>query len=389
MGDGYKAQNVSKESAVEKALGKNALSQNDPRMRELLNKVGSGGMSFQDALSQASNIKDAPSAKQQQLQAELASLQSQQKAPGKPSINGITGASNMAIGMPKMVTDSSPKMIKDPETGKDIPIQDRINAINREMETYQPTDYGTAFGDQAVMDPFTGTKLATEQVQNSPLTSGFFGQGGMQDRLFGEEQNLAGRGYQLQPEDYEAYGQASGDIARQFGQEENSISQALADRGLAAAPSGAAGVAYSGAMGNKNERLASAQRKIADDRMKMNFDRLNATRNALMQSGQLGQQALQGQYGRNLAGVQQRQGQLHDAANFAQQRGAMDQAQENTGFEQIEATKGPSFGDILGGVMTGGLGALTGGLGTGAAGAVFGGKQGAADAIAGQKKPIK
>lgn len=118
----------------------------------------------------------------------------------------------------------------------------------------------------------------TQDISSNPLLAGMFGQGGMQSRLDAEERNLAGRGFSLQPEDIEAYGQTSGDIARLFGQQEQAAAQSLASRGLAAAPSGAAGVAFSGLQGNKMEQLARAQMQIAQQRMQNNMERLNQTR---------------------------------------------------------------------------------------------------------------
>jgi hypothetical protein len=197
-----------------------------------------------------------------------------------------------------------------------------------------------------------------------------FGEGGLNDRILSEEQDLAKRGFSLQPEDYEAYGQASNETARMFGQEENSLAQALASRGLSAAPSGAAGVAFSGLMGNKHERLASAQRKIADDRMKMNLERLNSARNFAMEGNKLAQAAVGDQFARNRQGVNDYNNTLKDSANAAR----MAQEQENVGFEQVEATRGPTLGEVatgvLGGAASAGLGAATGGIGAAAGGAL-------------------
>jgi hypothetical protein len=203
-------------------------------------------------------------------------------------------------------------------------------------------------------DPSTGSKMATDQVQNNPLLSSVFGKGGLNDRLDTEEQELASRGWTMKPEDYEAYGQASDETARLASQEEASLSQALASRGLAAAPSGAAQVGFTGIQGNKFERLASAQRKIADDRMKMNQERLTGVRNQMMQGNQLAQGAIKDQFGRNLQGVQQHQTTNRDAANA----GAMQQGQQNIQFEQQQNTQGPSLGEILGttaGTLAGGV----------------------------------
>lgn len=134
--------------------------------------------------------------------------------------------------------------------------------------------------------------LAEKGVQESALTKDLFGQGGLQSQLATEGKDLASRGFSLQQPDHEAYGQVSGDVARLFGQQEADTTQALARRGLASAGSGAAGAAFSGLSGNKNEMLAQAQMQIAQKRMQ-------DTQNRLMQNRQL-QQSL-GVHGNDMA----------------------------------------------------------------------------------------
>lgn len=172
-------------------------------------------------------------------------------------------------------------------------------------------------------DPLSGSRFATDQVQNNPLLSkALSGMEGLNDsiksqrgRADAEEQDLASRGYSLKPEDYEAYGQASGDLARLFGSQEQDLSQSLAARGLSQGASGASMAGFAGLQGNKMEQLAGLQRQIADNRMKSNMDRLSQTRsyltnlNSQEQSGrnQYSSQANQmvnDQYGRQLAGAQ-------------------------------------------------------------------------------------
>jgi hypothetical protein len=156
------------------------------------------------------------------------------------------------------------------------------------------------------------SKQASQFVQDDPVLGRLFGKEGLQadtladlDKARGEESRLSSQGYKLQPEDFEAYGQASGDIARLFGQSEQDLSQSLAARGLSQAPSGAAAREFSGLQGNKMEMLAKAQTNIADQRMKNTMDRLNSTRNFMSQLGnqstqlgQLGNQAIGDQFGR-------------------------------------------------------------------------------------------
>lgn len=191
----------------------------------------------------------------------------------------------------------------------------------------------------------SGSRFATEQVQNNPILGQLFGKDGTLSRTAAEEQELASRGFSLKPEDYEAYGQASGDVARMFGQAESGLAQALAQRGLSS--SGVANRAFMTSQGNKLEQLAELQRKIADDRMNMNLQRLGQTRNFLSQLGQQGQNAIQDQYGRQVTGAQLRQGQLKDATSATQEQQAMAQSQANIGFNQQNATAKGNLKDAL------------------------------------------
>ncbi len=124
--------------------------------------------------------------------------------------------------------------------------------------------------------------LADAGVQGGALTKDVFGSGGLQSRLAEEGRQLADSGFQLQKGDREAYGQASGDISRLFGQQEQAASQSLARRGLASGSSGAAGATFSGLAGNKNEMLASAQMDIAQKRIQ--DTRARALDNAKLQA---------------------------------------------------------------------------------------------------------
>ncbi len=177
---------------------------------------------------------------------------------------------------------------------------------------FSQDDYGArqklGYNDALATDSQTGSRFATDQVMSNPIMSQLFGKGGALQRANTEEQDLASRGFQLKPEDIEAYGQASGNIARLFGQGEQDLTQSLASRGLASAPSGAAGLGFSGLQGNKMEQLARAQTDIANKRMENNLQRLNQTRGFLSQLGGQGASAIQDQYGRQLQGAQYGQG---------------------------------------------------------------------------------
>lgn len=190
-------------------------------------------------------------------------------------------------------------------------------------------------------------KDATDRVQNNAIYGGLFGQGGQLSQAEGEATDLANRGFSLKPEDYEAYGQASGNIARMFGQNEQSLSQSLANRGLS--NSNIAGAQFSGLQGNKNEQLAGLQRQIANDRMKMNLERLGQTRNFMSQLGQQAQNAVGQDINSNLAAGQQ------EYQMGMGQLGAL-QGQANEGLQQQQQTQHSSgLSNALGGMMSGGL----------------------------------
>jgi hypothetical protein len=214
--------------------------------------------------------------------------------------------------------------------------------------------------------PVGGSLVASQQVRTDPLSSGMFGDDGSLERAIAEERELAERGYSLQPEDYEAYGQASGDIARMFGQSEQSLAQALADRGLATADSGVARSEFSGLYGNKNEQLAGLQRQIANDRMEKNLQRLAQTRDFTARLGALGQDALNSAYSRNLSGAQQRTNTFAQAADadigkYNAEQGAMQAAMESK-----LANKEMGLGDALTkGIFSGVQGAASGIIGAG------------------------
>lgn len=242
-----------------------------------------------------------------------------------------------------------------------------------------------AFLDNLATDPMSGSRFATEQVMNNPMLSQLYGKGGALERYGKEEQELASRGFSLKPEDHEAYGQASGNIARMFGSQEQSLAQSLANRGLAASPSGAAGVEYTGLAGNKMEQLQSAQRQIADARMKMNLERLNSTRAALQNMGNSGQAAIQDQYGRQLAGVQRKDQNYQNAAALQMQQNAAANQANMAEMQDKRGAKGMTLGQAFGqGLLSsaGNIGAAPGKFASSAAGSLGGGMGGGASASA-------
>lgn len=191
--------------------------------------------------------------------------------------------------------------------------------------------------DPNIVDPINGTKTATDQVQNNSILGQIFGKDGTMGRTANEEKDLASRGYQLQPQDHEAYGQASDNIARQFGTQENNLGQALAAHGLS--NSGMAGQSFSGLQGNKMEQLGQMQRSIADDRMKNNMARLGQTRNFLSQMTQQAGHEIGAQNDRQMGAANTQFGRLQDKNAAAQSRLQAEQNQNNENLSQRQKTE--------------------------------------------------
>lgn len=251
---------------------------------------------------------------------------------------------------------------------------------------------GATEGDKAIhrqalstliaTNPMAATKFATEQTMNNPMLSGLFGKDGLsskaQDQYGTASKNidedreaLKGRdeSYGLKASDLAAYGQASGNIGRMFANQEQTLAQKLANRGLAAAPSGVANLSYSNLYGNQNEQLAQAQQSIAQNRINTAKDLANSRMNASLQRqaqagnlasqlGDLGNRAIGDQFGRNMAGVENQYNRDAGAAGMDMQNQGLQQNINNEKFNQIQATKEDDFGTKMGKAASSGLAKL-------------------------------
>lgn len=188
-----------------------------------------------------------------------------------------------------------------------------------------------------VTDPILGSRTATSEVQNNGILGQVFGQGGTMDRTAAEEKDLSSRGYSLKPEDYEAYGQGSDQIAREFGANDSNLAQALASKGLSS--SAGAGQAFAGSQGNKMERLGQLQRQIAGDRMKSNMDRLGQTRSFLSNLASQGASDINSQNSRQMGAEENNFNELKDKNSAAQSRLQAMQNQGNENMAQRAATQ--------------------------------------------------
>ncbi len=204
---------------------------------------------------------------------------------------------------------------------------------------------------------------STSNVQNNGILGGLYGQGGTLENTIAQEHQQANEPWALTNEDRSAYGQASGDIARQFGQSDQSLSQSLADRGLS--NSGVAGAAFSGSQGNKNEQLAGLQMKIANNRQQMNQQKLNSTRSFLNQLGGNANTAINSeqQRGNNYANSYNQV--LNNKANIANSILGNYQGQQNEGLQQQQQTE---HGSMLSNAFAGGAAGASAGYAAGMAG---------------------
>ena len=258
------------------------------------------------------------------------------------------------------------------DSGRDAGNALRLNAQDEALAQGQLGALLRYSDNPDIVDPIKGSNTATDQVQNNAILGQLFGKNGTLSRTVGEEQDLASRGYSLRPEDHEAYGQMSGELARQFGAQEGNLAQALSNRGLS--QSTTAGQAFSGLQGNKFEQLAKAQRQIADSRMQSNMQRLAQTRQFLGQMGQQAGNEIEGQYQRQMQGANTMWSRMMDKNNAAQSRlmGMQQQGNEQLGQRQATAAQ-PGWASALGGMSQAGMSAL--------------GASGGGSPMAQQKKP--
>lgn len=263
--------------------------------------------------------------------------------------------------------------------------------------------YTMAAINSLATDPVLGSQLAQNQVANGAVTGALYGQGGLQDQAIGQygalnnnladdRNSLMGRdqSYGLTDTDLAAYGQAAGNITRQYGQNSQNLAQNLADRGLAAAPSGVAVQGFSDLLGNQNEQLANAQLQIAQNRITTAQGLAQARTNADLSAigsnnsllGSLGSSAntaINNQYNQQLEGAQNQYNTLAGAAGLGMNNQSLQQNALNSQFSQNQnsATTG-----LAGQAASGFIGGLTGGAGTSLGASMAGGGRVATDGTA-------
>lgn len=216
------------------------------------------------------------------------------------------------------------------DSGRDAGNAFNLSGQDAEQAQGQLGQFLNYQGSSAALDPLQSSRIATQEVGNNDILGQLYGKGGALSRTNAEEQNLASRGFSLKPEDYEAYGQASDNIAREFGNQGNNLAQMLSDRGLS--NSGSAATSFTGLQGNKMEQLGQMQRQIANDRMNTNLQRLGQTRNFLSSLGGQAQNAIEQQYGRQASS---------EAQNFGEQ-----QAKNNAAYQRLSGVQNASNANL-------------------------------------------
>lgn len=205
------------------------------------------------------------------------------------------------------------------------------------------TPYGQAsIADRLAGSALTGSKFATEQVQKNPILGSLFGEGGQLQGAEGKLNDLQSQGFNLTQGDNTLYGQESGQIANQFGQQGNDVANNLAMRGLSS--SGAAGAAFSGIAGNQNEMLANAQQQIAQQRFKNTQDQIAQQQGFISSLGGQAETAINQQYGRQAQGAGAQQKALTDSAAAASgQNATANNSSLNAFDENVKNTPDNAF----------------------------------------------
>lgn len=362
MGAGKEAQNVTRSlSPTEAMIQARGQAAGDSTVNEAMQGYSSGQMSLQDALGMAKGMTVDTS----QQDSRIAEIQKKLGGMGRTNEAGLGAAIGSATPLGAGL-GAIGGLFFGGESEEEKSLKQELETLQRNKEAIQGSLAAKqgALGDMIATDALTGRRFASDQIRQDPVSGQIYGDDGMFGRLGEEEKRLSEQGFRITPEDREAYGEASGDIARMFGQEEQNLAQMLQSRGLSS--SNAATSGFTGLQGSKNERLSGAMRKIANDRMQNTMQRLQSTRSMIQGLGGNYENAIGNQFNRALAGRQQKQNELAQAAGQSFDQKQAEQKQLNTGFAQQEATKGPGLGDILGAAGSIGLGSLTGGAGTAA-----------------------
>jgi hypothetical protein len=388
--EGKSAETKIKESQALAALKKKGIIDSDPRIKEALQKYGSGSGSLSDILAGLKGQKyvrdDNEYKMSRAIQDSLSKLKGGEDIWQRQGLLQRKGQLDLANtrgsaliqglkGKGTVIDQLGDKTLRDWED-KNFSIGDIMNYA-KQLEEGAMGDLGGDYQHDIetlmATDPTTASKYAVDRLkQDDPFFNTIADQHKKSAQMLDEDREKmggAGNEWALNEDDFKAYGQESDQIARLFGSQEQSLAQALADRGLAEAPSGQAGAAFSGLLGNKNEQLARAQHNIVQNRIKTARDQINqrAQLNAQVmgQAGAQGENAISNQYQRQMGSQNQGFNQQMQVIGADQKQQQMDQDQANAAFEQRQQTAEDSgLGSIVGAGVGSLTGAFTGGLGS-------------------------
>jgi len=383
--EGQAAQNQISESDLLKQQKLRASIGSSPAVQQALSAYSSGQSSLADALASLKNDKYVKDQKSYDWGKSVADIFGQIQ--GDPSLKGNALFDNTRLKDGSLLRDKFGESLintwkNEGKSAADILAEHQNIMAGAQGNTYD--DRAHEIETLMAVDPTTATKYAVEKLQKDDP---FFNKGvesynraaDQESKYYAnadaDREALSGKGdyWKLTDDDFQAYGQAKDDLARMFGGQEASLAQALADRGLGAAPSGAAMQAFSGLQGNKYEQLANAQRKIVADRVNtakemltqranLNSQLLGQTQTHMRGMGQLGQDAIANQYNRQLGAQNQAHGQQMDIIGADQRQQQMAQDAANSAFEQQQQTK---QGSLFENALAGGIGSFIGGYGGG------------------------
>lgn len=348
---GGSADRASSENQALGQLQANQKQATSPGVQNLLAQYGAGNMSLNDAINQG-------------------------MAQGTQTVDPYSGdraAYQHSLDQLKGSNDYGSSLAKDQ-------IQKKLDALPAASQVSSPEQ----FMDRLATNSVTGSMFAKDQVMKDPTLAGMFNKGGLLDQSEGQystasndlgtdRQSLMGRdeSYGLKDSDLKAYGQASGNIGRMYGNNEKTLAQSLANRGLASGPSGAANLAYSNMAGNQNEQLAQAQQQIAQnriqtarglaqDRTNMDLQRQSQAGNLATNLGGLGQSAINAQFGRQLMGSEDAYNKQAGAAALTSGQQGLQQGINNAAWAQEQAS---SPAGVVGGIVGNAVGGFGGAVG--------------------------
>lgn len=332
---------------------------------DLLNKYSQGGGNLDEIMKQAAAVKYNPNSDK------LKSLKEQAAQLRAEGVNN-RGAFKKNQGSIRALDAQIEQLGAMPEESIDTnAMSDALATDARTSRMFAKEQLGKDDTHKGVMESFN-RNLGAEQKY--------------MDNADADREAMSGKdpSYGLTSGDYQAYGEGSGNLARMFGSQESALAQSLADRGLAAAPSGAAQAGFSGIQGNKFEQLGQLQRQISNDRVNTARDQVNkkAQLNAqlLGQSqkqigdmGNLSENMTQNQLNAQMGGRQQTQNELAQNTQLNQSQQSLQQNQANEQFaQQQQSATNPLWQSLLPAAGAA-AGALVGGPAGGSAGSALGG----------------